>query len=135
MESARKPDTDRRVNETDRVAVVVVHGIADQRPGQTVRELVRLLCHGGEGLPRFVQGEMRDVLVPVAKLEPGGALASTQSPVQRAGGDVRSHEISRRKPGSPSGFYQTQQAVSAKAAVPRPGSRDASGVKDKSQDL
>jgi hypothetical protein len=135
MESSRKPDANRRVNETDRVAVVVVHGIADQRPGQTVRELVRLLCHGGEGLPRFVQGEMHDVLVPVAKLEPGGVLTSTQSPVQRAGGEVRSHEISRRKPGSPSGFYQTQQPMSAKADVRRPGSREPTGVKDKSQDL
>ena len=46
------------MSETDRVAVVVVHGIADQRPGQTVRELVRLLCHGDEGAPRYVQGEM-----------------------------------------------------------------------------
>ena len=27
---------------TDRVAVIVVHGIADQRPGQTVREVARL---------------------------------------------------------------------------------------------
>ena len=36
----------------ERVAVVVVHGIADQRAGQTVRELARLLCHGGAGEPR-----------------------------------------------------------------------------------
>jgi hypothetical protein len=50
----------------DRVAVVVVHGIADQRAGQTVREIARLLCHGGAGEPRYVQGELRDVLVPVA---------------------------------------------------------------------
>ena len=55
----------------DRVAVVVVHGIADQRAGQTVRELARLLCHGGAGEPRYVQGEIHEVLVPVAKLEPG----------------------------------------------------------------
>ena len=48
----------------DRVAVVVVHGIADQRAGQTVRELARLLCHGGAGEPRYVQGEMHEVLVP-----------------------------------------------------------------------
>jgi len=61
------------VSSTDRVAVVVVHGIADQRAGQTVRELARLLCHGGAGEPRYVQGEMHEVLVPVARLEPGGA--------------------------------------------------------------
>ncbi|HEX5529279.1 MAG TPA: hypothetical protein VFZ82_06955, partial [Methylomirabilota bacterium] len=60
----------------DRVAVVVVHGIADQPAGQTVREVARLLCHGGEGEPRYVQGEIHGVLVPVAKLEPGGAASS-----------------------------------------------------------
>jgi hypothetical protein len=54
------------VSTPDRVAVVVVHGIADQRAGQTVRELARLLCHGGDGEPRYVQGEMHEVLVPVA---------------------------------------------------------------------
>ena len=51
----------------ERVAVVVVHGIADQRAGQTVREVARLLCHGGAGEPRYVQGEMHEVLVPVAQ--------------------------------------------------------------------
>ncbi len=85
---------------TGRVAVVVVHGIADQRAGQTVRELARLLCHGGEGEPRYVQGEMQEVLVPVAKLEPGGAVP--------AGG--RKAETSRRRPGTPSGFYQAQRS-------------------------
>ena len=52
---------------TDRVAVVVVHGIADPRAAQTVREIARLLCHGGAGEPRYAQGEMHEVLVPVAK--------------------------------------------------------------------
>ncbi|MSQ60861.1 MAG: hypothetical protein EXR36_14785 [Betaproteobacteria bacterium] len=56
----------------DRVAVISVHGIADQEPGQTVRELARLLCHGASGTPRFVQGEVQRALVPVRKLEPGG---------------------------------------------------------------
>ena len=60
-------------NPSNRVAVVVVHGIADQRPGQTVRELARLLCHGSEGEPRYVKGELHEVLVPVEKLEPGSA--------------------------------------------------------------
>jgi hypothetical protein len=59
---------------SDRVAVVVVHGIADQRPGQTVREVARLLCHGADRAPRYVQGEIHDVLVPVEKLEPGAGL-------------------------------------------------------------
>ena len=112
------------MNEADRVALVVVHGIADQRPGQTVRELVRLLCHGGQGVPRYVQGEMRDVLVPVEKLEPGNARASTRSRVQPAGKDVRSPEISRRKPGTPSGFYQVQQPATAETAAAGEKSQD-----------
>src|SRR5262245_66490027 len=68
----------------DPVAVVVVHGIADQRAGQTVRELARLLCHGGAGEPRYVQGEMHEVLVPVARLEPG--IASPAETHEPAGG-------------------------------------------------
>jgi hypothetical protein len=104
------------VSETDRVAVVVVHGIADQRPGQTVRELVRLLCHGDEGAPRYVQGEMHDVLVPVAKLEPGGAIATARSSVWHADSEAQKPETSRRRPGTPSGFYQIQK--SAPAATP-----------------
>ncbi len=83
---------------TGRVAVVVVHGIADQRAGQTVRELARLLCHGGEGEPRYVQGEMHQVLVPVAKLEPGAAESTARPP----------GEPSKRRPGAPSGFYQAR---------------------------
>jgi hypothetical protein len=46
------------VSTPDRVAVVVVYGIADQRARQAVRELARLLCHGGQGEPPHVQGEM-----------------------------------------------------------------------------
>lgn len=99
----------------ERVAVVVVHGIADQRAGQTVRELARLLCHGGMGEPRYVQGEMHDVLVPVARLEPGSA-----SPAA-AVSDAQRSETSRRRPGTPSGFYQVQRA----APAPTTPSRDA----------
>ena len=90
---------------TDRVAVVAVHGIADQRAGQTVREIARLLCHGGDGEPRYVGGEIDQVLVPVAKLEPGGA--------SRAAGDI---ETSRKRPGTPSGFYQAQRSAPSEAA-------------------
>jgi hypothetical protein len=87
------------VSATGRVAVVVVHGIADQPAGQTVRELARLLCHGGEGEPGYVQGEMHEVLVPVARLDPGGALSA----------GARTAEPSRR-PGTPSGFYRAQRS-------------------------
>jgi hypothetical protein len=83
--------------ETGRVAVVVVHGIADQLPGQTVREVARLLCHGAQGAPRYVQGELLDVLVPVEKLAPGSGLQPAKP------------DTARRQPGTPSGFYQMQQ--------------------------
>jgi len=103
------------VSQADRVAVVVVHGIADQRAGQTVREIARLLCHGGEGEPRYVQGELHEVLVPVAKLEPGGAASRPATPAST--GDGRKAETSRRRPGTPSGFYQAQKSVPVAAAA------------------
>jgi len=98
------------VSVADRVAVVVVHGIADQQPGQTVRELARLLCHGGQGEPRYVRGELRQVLIPVARLEPGGAASiATGSP----SGDRPQADTARHRPGTPSGFYQAQKSAPA----------------------
>jgi hypothetical protein len=85
---------------TGRVALVVVHGIADQRPGQTVREVARLLCRGGPGAPPYEQGEMVHVLVPVERLEPGEASEA-----------AKSAQAPRRQPGAPSGFYQSQQVA------------------------
>jgi len=99
----------------DRIAVVVVHGIADQRAGQTVRDFVRLLCHGGAGEPRYVQGELHEVLVPVAKLEPGGS--ASRPATTSSTGDGRKAETSRPKPGTPSGFYQAQKSVPAVGPV------------------
>ena len=74
------------LNTTDRVAVVVVHGIADQRPGQTVVEVVRLLCHSEGDASRYVRGEMHDVLVPVEKLEPGRGHPQDRLPLPPRGG-------------------------------------------------
>jgi hypothetical protein len=87
-----------------RVAVVVVHGIADQKPGETVRQLARLLCHGGAGEPRFVQGEVREVLVPVARLEAGSACAELAT--------AREMPVNAQtRPGSPSGFFQQHRSL------------------------
>jgi hypothetical protein len=108
---------DERVSAEARVTIVAVHGIADQRPGQTVREIARLLCHGGDGAPRFVQGEMHDVLVPVEKLEPGGTPVAAPAPGSNARGDKQAAELCRRRPGTPSGFYQTQQSAPAAPAA------------------
>ena len=100
----------------DSVAVVAVHGIADQRAGQTVREIARLLCRGGASASRYVQGELHHVLVPVAKLEPGGS-ASPAAP-QSATRTRPTVDVSRRRPGTPSGFYQMQKPVGSDAAEP-----------------
>ena len=107
---------------TDRVAVIVVHGIADQRPGRTLVEVVRLLCHGGGGAPPYVQGDMHDVLVPVEKLEPGAGRRQDASPPARAAGEAQQPE--RQQPGTPSGFYQKQQPAPAGAAGAGAGSQD-----------
>ncbi|MEW5879057.1 MAG: hypothetical protein AB1761_01280 [Pseudomonadota bacterium] len=86
---------------TERVAIITVHGVADQRPGQTVRELARLLCHGGDGPPRYVEGELHEVIVPVSPLaparesEPAGARGDEQKPT----------------PGRPSDFFLAQRAA------------------------
>src|SRR5262249_47401510 len=104
-------------NPSDRVAVVVVHGIADQSPGQTVRELARLLCHGGEGDPRSIKGEFHKVLVPVEKLEPGSA--DDTAP------DVKVKELARHHPGTPSGFYQQQVSPRPRATAAPAEEKDA----------
>ena len=110
------------VSTVDRVAVVVVHGIADQRAGQTVRELARLLCHGGDGEPRYVHGEMHEILVPVARLEPAGATPPAASPAS-AGGS-RKTDPGRRLPGTPSGFYQAHKARRQRTGASDAGPND-----------
>ena len=102
----------------DRVALVVVHGIADQRPGGTVVALARLLCGGAGGPPRYVHGETDVVLVPVEKLAPG-ADAPTHPAAEPQGADAE-----RRLPGAPSGFYQMQQPAPPAAGAPAPAARD-----------
>ncbi|HSD43285.1 MAG TPA: hypothetical protein VLD36_15640 [Burkholderiales bacterium] len=115
-------DADPATSATDRVAVVVVHGIADQRPGQTVLEVARLLCRGGRGAPPYDQGEMHHVLVPVDKLGPGGGHPQAAAPPTPPAGEARKPEPARRMPGMPSGFYQKQKPESAGtgAAAPEP---------------
>lgn len=78
-----------------RVALVVVHGIADQRPGQTVREVAGLLCHGADGAPPYAQAEIQDLLIPVEKLAPREEKDEPEAP--------------RQRPGTPSGFYQAEK--------------------------
>lgn len=85
---------------TERVAIITVHGVADQRPGQTVRELARLLCHGGDGAPRYVEGELHEVIVPVSPLAPARETEPAGAPT----------EESKPRPGRPSDFFLAQRA-------------------------
>jgi hypothetical protein len=97
-------------DQTERVAIITVHGVADQQPGQTVGELARLLCHGGGGPPRYIEGEVQQILVPVA-----GLPASREEPVP----DGRS-ELKIR-PGRPSDFFLQQRGASVDGASPLAG--------------
>ena len=111
----------------DRVAIVVVHGIADQKPGQTVREVARLLCVEEHGTAPYEQGEIQGVLVPVEKLEPaGGPLAETAAPAPMVQ-EARKQDRARRAPGTPSGLHQAHRPPLAETAAPPGGS---AGVKD-----
>jgi hypothetical protein len=89
------------------VAVVAVHGVADQSAGQTVHELARLLAHGGDHAPLYTRGQARDVLIPVAPLRP-------PAPTCAAGPAMRQALLPR--PGGSSRFHEARQARAAAAA-------------------
>ena len=93
----------------ERVAIITVHGVADQRPGQTVGELARLLCHGGGGPPRYVDGEMQQILVPVAALPSLRGIVAADAP-----NDLK------LMPGRPSEFFLQHRS----SAVGAPASGD-----------
>ncbi|MDZ7651839.1 MAG: hypothetical protein U5L03_04415 [Burkholderiaceae bacterium] len=106
----------------DAVAVITVHGIADQQPGQTVRELVRLLCNGRDGAPPYVDGELHEVIVPVSALAPGGASGSAATPAPAVDPDSTRGRM-QVLPGRPSDFYVKQHASYAR----EPGKTMAAG--------
>ena len=106
----------------DAVAVITVHGIADQPPGQTVRELARLLCHGGDGAPRYVDGELHEVIVPVSPLRPLGASGSAEGPAAPAAGDASLHHRLAVVPGRTSDFFARCRA--ARGAGPARAAED-----------
>jgi hypothetical protein len=104
---------------TRRVAVIAVHGVADQRPGQTVRELARLLSHGGDGRPRYIEGELHEVIVPVSRLMPLGETDATSVERQRAPSAAASkkEDPGITTPGRPSEFFVEQRRVATKGAA------------------
>ncbi len=92
------------------VAVIAVHGIADQQPGQTARELARLLCHGRDGAPRYVDGEVHEVIVPVTPLAPTPQRAAAppqapQAPPGPPGPPGPTDAEAAMEPGRPSEFF------------------------------
>ena len=101
----------------ERVAIVTVHGVADQQPGQTVRELARLLCHGADGPPRYGEGETHGVLIPVTPLPAHAAHAAPAAPAQTP---VKAAGARLPQPGAPSDFYRSEATrPAASAAAPR----------------
>lgn len=105
---------------TQRVAVITVHGVADQVPGQTVRELARLLCHGSDGAPRYVEGELHDVIVPVAPLR-SLQTSQRQAPDRRAlatGDAPRAPPEPVETPGQPSQFYLSRRRTVPAGTAP-----------------
>src|SRR5438045_3177971 len=61
-----------------KVAVVAIHGVADQRAGDTARSIAALLCNVGEETARYKAGECDSFLIPVPVLVPmvGGSRAA-----------------------------------------------------------
>jgi hypothetical protein len=97
------------------VAVVTVHGVADQQPGQTVRELARLLCHGADGPPRYGEGETHEVLIPVAPLPPHSAHPVPDAPAA-PGNVAKAAPRVLPRPGAASEFYRSEATPPAAAA-------------------
>ncbi len=95
-----------------RVAVITVHGIADQQPGHTVRELANLLCHGRAGAPRYVDGELHQVIVPVSRLP---SLREARVSTSAATPEPSSATGMQVVPGRASDFYVAQQATAGQA--------------------
>jgi hypothetical protein len=95
----------------DAVAVITVHGIADQQPGQTVHELARLLCHGGDGAPRYVDGELHEVIVPVSPLRPFGAGGEVERAAAAHGADESLRARLAVVPGRTSDFFARRRAA------------------------
>ena len=100
----------------ERVAIITVHGVADQQPGQTVGELARLLCHGGTDRSRYVQGEKHEILLPVVRLS---SIDEVQAPPSAEAQPAPDAEpVLRVQPGRPSNFYLAHRRVERERNVP-----------------
>ncbi|RYF37328.1 MAG: hypothetical protein EOO25_19430, partial [Comamonadaceae bacterium] len=52
----------------ERVAVIAIHGVADQKPGTTAREVASLLINAGHLEARYTEGSCDSFIVPVPPL-------------------------------------------------------------------
>ena len=102
--------------EHERVAIITVHGVADQQPGQTVGELARLLCHGGSDRARYVEGEKHEIILPVRKLtcveEAPAADTIDAKP------EAPPEQVTRVSPGRPSNFYVAHRRAASERGEP-----------------
>src|SRR4051794_13003669 len=96
-----------------RAAVIAVHGVADQQPGQTVRELARLLCRAPPG---YRDGEAHDVIVSVRPL----ASVRESDAGQTGDGDAALPDASMfagGAPGRPSNFFVAERSATQPGAA------------------
>ncbi len=96
--------------QSEHVAIITVHGVADQQPGQTVGELARLLCHGGSEQARYVAGEKHSVIRPVRRLPPDRELSSPNDSAEE-----RENAL-RVRPGRASDFFLAHRRAEHAAA-------------------
>ena len=101
---------------TERVAIITVHGVADQQPGQTVGELARLLCHGGSDRARYVEGEKHEIILPVRKLTCVEEAPATDT--NDAKPEAPPERVMRVRPGRPSNFYLAHRRAASERGEP-----------------
>ena len=88
-------DTLRQVADDPTVAVIVVHGVADQQPGETARAFVELMVASAPSGARYVAGDQESFTLPVPPMDFhfAGEKRSTDSDVGlKAGATPTAHE-------------------------------------------
>ncbi len=103
------------MEQAERVAIITVHGVADQQPGQTVGELARLLCHGGSDAARYVEGEKHEIILPVRKL---GSVEESATAANDMKSEASPERVTRVRPGRPSNFYLAHRRAVRERGAP-----------------
>ena len=103
------------MEQAERVAIITVHGVADQQPGQTVGELARLLCNGGSDAARYVEGEKHEIILPVRKL---GSVEESATAANDMKPEASPEPVTRVRPGRPSNFYLAHRRAVRERGAP-----------------